>query len=897
MRKKATIFYLMLFALIQSINAQSWDYVNITDSPTLQAQKACLDEMDNVYVTMTNAGSGVPIGRFIYTYDAQGDLIDIEDISNLLLFNGNSSFTGDERGMIQYNDSKIYISGKKYTGMSYNAKIISRDTSIGATSTTWEEIPSTGNSRFEDIKVKDNNLYAIGNGNGILDFGSTTLNLNAGGSFIAKYTIAPKQLLWVKKIDRGVGLSIEIDEMNNVFVTGRHSGSSNITVYNGSQAYTLGSPNTAENFLIKFDDNGDYNSSFGYKITNMNNKGYDMVTDDENVYWAVHNKVVAYSISNGALVWTKDITEKRPLDININGCGDLYAVGYDTSVNKSSCKEDFFAIGLNNSGSTIWESDATSCLSYGSQVMIDSNDKQVIVGSYTNHIADEDLVIDSNYSSNTSRGYFISRYNDAQVNGCCKTQVNLGEDIVACEGDELGTITIANQGFDNPNFNITWYHNGDEVQVGGETLVSSFNSGTITVVVSSSECKSISDSIEISVEPCCPEELNLAIDCENQLVYIDTYIPTGAEASTSWTFNNNVVPQSSYSTSLNTSYGSGTYSVTISYTLPNGELCKLHASIVYNPEDCCEVTGPVTSVEFVNVEHYETVQTQPYGAVQVPVLCDFTIDASASSCEDSYYLSIAEIVPQTWSTTTVFGGSITQGQAPSNLDLGQFYAFQPHKYYMLTFIAQPNGNAEYLIFKYGLDAEGVLTGINSYETVSTKYGEQTIPVVDCKLILDGSASLCEGNYKIRVDKFIPSQWQFGGNVYNGNWTAGSVPSSLNLTATQAFSQLDNGEYYMLTLAIDPIWDTHHILFKKGECGIKKNFKLYPNPSNGIFNISLDDKETGKIEVYDIYGTRVHSQGFKNSKVLVVDLEKQRKGIYFVKVTIGNEVMTGKMIVE
>jgi len=890
MKKKVVLFYLMLFALMKSINAQSWDYVNITDSPTLQHQKACLDEIDNTYVTVTKAGSSVPVERFIYTYDAQGDLMDEEDISNLLMFNSSGGFVGNYKGVIQYHDSKIYISGQS-VGSNSNPKIISRDTSIGATSATWEEIPSTGYGRFEDIKVKDNNLYALGNGSGVFDFGSIAININ--GSFIAKYTIAPKQLLWVKKIDRGIGQSIEIDEMNNVFVTGDHTATNNITVYDGSQAYTLGNPNTAENFLIKFDDNGDYSNSFGYKSTTTNDKAFDMVTDIEYVYWAVHNKILAYDISNGAIEWIKDIIEKRPLDININTCGDLYITGTDSSVNKNSCSYNFFAVGMNNLGSTIWESDAVSCKSYGSQIMLNSNNEQIIIGSYSSNGSNEDLVIDSNYSSSTSKGYFISRYDDSIVNSCCKTEVDLGEDIVACEGDEIGVISIVNQGFNSPNFNITWYYNGNEVQVGGETLLSSYNSGTITVIVSSPDCKNISDSIEINIQPCCTEILNLAVDCENQLVYIDTYLPTTVEIATNWTFNNSIVPQSSYSSSLSTSYGSGTYSVSVSYALPNGELCNLHASIVYKAEDCCAITGAITSVEFVNVEYYETVETESYGEVQVPVLCDFTIDASASSCEESYYLSISEIIPETWFTTTVFGGLITQAQAPSNLDLGQFYAFQPHKYYQLHFMAQPNGNSEYLIFKYGLDAEGILTSINSYETISTKHGEQTIPVVDCRLILDGSASLCEENYKVRVDKFIPSLWQFNGNVYNGNWTTGPVPNSLNLTS--AYSQLDNGEYYMLTLVVDPIWNSHYILFKKEECEFKNNFKLHPNPSNGIFNIFLGKEETGKIEVHDIYGSRVYSKVFKDSKTIVVDIEKQRKGVYFVNVIIGTQTITKKII--
>lgn len=72
-------------------------------------------------------------------------------------------------------------------------------------------------------------------------------------------------------------------------------------------------------------------------------------------------------------------------------------------------------------------------------------------------------------------------------------------------------------------------------------------------------------------------------------------------------------------------------------------------------------------------------------------------------------------------------------------------------------------------------------------------------------------------------------------------------------------------------------------------------KVYPNPSNGIFNIDFTSKmEVSKIEVYDEKGSLILSKA-KEEVGNTIDLTKQPKGMYIVKIYTKNETIVKKII--
>ncbi|WP_238989452.1 T9SS type A sorting domain-containing protein [Flavobacterium sp. LMO8] len=79
----------------------------------------------------------------------------------------------------------------------------------------------------------------------------------------------------------------------------------------------------------------------------------------------------------------------------------------------------------------------------------------------------------------------------------------------------------------------------------------------------------------------------------------------------------------------------------------------------------------------------------------------------------------------------------------------------------------------------------------------------------------------------------------------------------------------------------------------------QNIVLYPNPSKGIFNITLGNIEPTAIDVYDVTGKIVWSKkdfAISNAEVSL-DLSTVAQGIYFVKVTAGEQSTVKRIIKE
>ena len=76
-----------------------------------------------------------------------------------------------------------------------------------------------------------------------------------------------------------------------------------------------------------------------------------------------------------------------------------------------------------------------------------------------------------------------------------------------------------------------------------------------------------------------------------------------------------------------------------------------------------------------------------------------------------------------------------------------------------------------------------------------------------------------------------------------------------------------------------------------------NIDLYPNPSNGIFNINLTVySRPVNILITDMTGKEIYEAQITNNKIQV-DLSKQAAGIYFIKLNNKEQTITQKIIVS
>ncbi len=76
-----------------------------------------------------------------------------------------------------------------------------------------------------------------------------------------------------------------------------------------------------------------------------------------------------------------------------------------------------------------------------------------------------------------------------------------------------------------------------------------------------------------------------------------------------------------------------------------------------------------------------------------------------------------------------------------------------------------------------------------------------------------------------------------------------------------------------------------------------NFVIYPNPSNGVFNIKIGDIDFKNIEVTDITGKRIYFQKdfIRNNNEILLDMTTISNGIYFIKIETESKRVVKKIV--
>ncbi len=287
----------------------------------------------------------------------------------------------------------------------------------------------------------------------------------------------------------------------------------------------------------------------------------------------------------------------------------------------------------------------------------------------------------------------------------------LGQDGEICIGE---LVSIADQGFDNPNFIINWYHNDILVQSGGEVLQTQFIEGTITVEVSYSPCHPVS--VSVNLKECCPKNLSLEVDCEAQDIYIENFPTNVAGGTSSWYYNGNyITPQLPFTSYINANQGDGIYRVIMNFELSNGEQCKFVGEVEYSELNCCdELTAAVTLVSNAHpINPPIHVEETPYGPMDVEVMdCDFIIDGSASTCEDAYQIIIEPWNPGPWTGNGEIYNEWFSGIAPSSISVPPGVMPQGSGFYLLTFAVGPVWTPQYVLFWYQCEEPDALYNPN-----------------------------------------------------------------------------------------------------------------------------------------------------------------------------------------
>ena len=110
----------------------------------------------------------------------------------------------------------------------------------------------------------------------------------------------------------------------------------------------------------------------------------------------------------------------------------------------------------------------------------------------------------------------------------------------------------------------------------------------------------------------------------------------------------------------------------------------------------------------------------------------------------------------------------------------------------------------------------------------------------------------------------------------GNYTVVLTANNLPCTDTQT-------ETVMLVNNIDNLFDL--------------NFKIYPNPSNGILNITTDLDENIQILITDITGKEVYNQVGNSKNINEIDLTNCISGVYVLKIICNEKIFIKQFIIN
>ena len=80
--------------------------------------------------------------------------------------------------------------------------------------------------------------------------------------------------------------------------------------------------------------------------------------------------------------------------------------------------------------------------------------------------------------------------------------------------------------------------------------------------------------------------------------------------------------------------------------------------------------------------------------------------------------------------------------------------------------------------------------------------------------------------------------------------------------------------------------------------VQNNISFYPNPSNGVFTVDLEEvNKKVSISIYNVIGKLVYQNGYSNTNKPLIDLSNQAAGSYFVTIKTDNQTITKKVILN
>ena len=195
-------------------------------------------------------------------------------------------------------------------------------------------------------------------------------------------------------------------------------------------------------------------------------------------------------------------------------------------------------------------------------------------------------------------------------------------------------------------------------------------------------------------------------------------------------------------------------------------------------------------------------------------------------------------------------------------------------------------------FGNGFSSSSVITGLAE--------GTQNITIEDsngCTFIVTGTvteptalnATSSVTDEILGLDGAIDITVSGGTPGFSYSWTG---PSGFT-SNSEDISGLESGLYSVTITDANGCTTSLTDVLVSSSLGLESNgvidFSLYPNPSNGIFNVKLNagKAENVTVSVFDITGKLVYKKALQNEHTFSVDISDKANGAYVLKVQLGD----------
>ncbi|HHZ64779.1 MAG TPA: T9SS type A sorting domain-containing protein [Flavobacteriales bacterium] len=179
------------------------------------------------------------------------------------------------------------------------------------------------------------------------------------------------------------------------------------------------------------------------------------------------------------------------------------------------------------------------------------------------------------------------------------------------------------------------------------------------------------------------------------------------------------------------------------------------------------------------------------------------------------------------------------------------------------------------------------------------------------LMADFSLVSCSGDTVVFQDESVTNA--YAGSITSWTWVYGDV-SNNDFIQNPSHAYASPGTYVvtLIVTTANGCIDTLITSITTSPCEIigqqeldtrDNDILVYPNPNNGLFTLDLsrfDLVGNMQLSVFSIDGQRIQSRSINGGSTPInieVDLENNKKGIYFLKLVTDGEVVTKKIVLQ